>query len=672
MELRYVANGKARWVFARTAAIVPNATVTGYVVTVEDIHERKMLEMELHEKSALQRAVLDSAIQSVIATSPEGIITVFNRGAERLLGHRAEDVVGAVTPAIIHLESEVIARSEELSRMLGRPVAPGFETVVALAKTGGADVREWTYVRSDGTQVPVSLSVTAIRSADGTITGYLSVATDIAERKRVDLIKDEFIATVSHELRTPLTSIRGALGLIAGGATGTLSTATRDMVDIAAKNSDRLVRLINDILDLEKIQAGRVQLQIADVELGALLDQVVNANAAFANGHGVIVELKQCPRVCVRADEDRLAQVLTNLISNAAKFSPRGGRVEIHVERRERDARINVVDHGPGIPPDLRDRLFEKFVQGDGSDRRSKGGTGLGLSITRELVSAMQGSVDHRATEGGGATFFVDLPLASRVDPSVGRKGAHVLVCEDDEDVALLLRMMLEQHGFEVDVATSLAEARRRIDETTYAAVTIDLSLPDGDGLTLVQEVRAHGRRPGLPFVVVSARAEPTRGELRGHCLGIADWVMKPIDPLRLRSAVAAAAAAGVPRTRKGRPRVLHVEDDEDLRRVVAAAVADVAVVRGAASAAEATALLGEETFDAVVLDLGLPDGSGADLLPAIERHGPIPIIVFSAAEPSKELATSLAATLVKARTTADDLSAKLVSLLGRGEGEGQ
>ena len=238
-----------------------------------------------------------------------------------------------------------------------------------------------------------------------------AAAHDITERKEISQMKNEFISTVSHELRTPLTSINGSLGLLAEGVTGTLPEKADELVGIARNNCDRLIRLINDILDIEKIESGRMDYHIGVLDIGALVTQAIEANQAFASQFDVFFTVEdRAAGATVQADSDRLLQVLTNLLSNAAKFSPVGDQVSITITRRNEQIRVTVTDNGLGIPPKFRTHIFEKFAQADSSDRRRKGGTGLGLAICRQIMEQLDGRIDFRTALGEGTSFFFELP----------------------------------------------------------------------------------------------------------------------------------------------------------------------------------------------------------------------------------------------------------------------
>jgi signal transduction histidine kinase len=214
---------------------------------------------------------------------------------------------------------------------------------------------------------------------------------------------------VSHELRTPLTSIRGSLGLLAGGAAGDLPEAARSLLDIAASNCERLVRLINDILDMEKIESGKMAFVPEPVALAPLVEQAVLSNRAYAHGFGVEIRIEEAVPGRVLADADRLHQVLTNLLSNAARHSPRGAAVEVRVRRAAGRLCVSVADRGAGIPPEFQPRVFEKFAQADTSSTRREKGTGLGLSISRAIIERHGGRIWFETAPGAGTTFSFEL-----------------------------------------------------------------------------------------------------------------------------------------------------------------------------------------------------------------------------------------------------------------------
>jgi signal transduction histidine kinase len=246
--------------------------------------------------------------------------------------------------------------------------------------------------------------------------GLLRALRYAVERKRLQRLKDEFVSTVSHELRTPLTSIYGSLGLLMGNAAGNLPDAAVRLLAIAHTNSQRLVRLVNDILDIEKMESGQIVFKFGRVEVRSLVGQAIEANRGFAKGSGVRIRLEDASVVCdVRADPDRLAQVVTNLLSNAIKFSPANNEVVVAIESGIDLVRISVRDHGPGISTDFKPRIFERFAQADATNARQKGGTGLGLSIVKQIVDRLSGDVGFADAPGGGTIFHVEVPCWKHV-----------------------------------------------------------------------------------------------------------------------------------------------------------------------------------------------------------------------------------------------------------------
>lgn len=366
---------------------------------------------ELGKTSAMLSNVLEASTEiAIIATDLKGTITLFNRGAENLLGYNSAEVIGIENPALFHLPSEIEERSQELFETTGQR-ASGFEVFAEGALRVGSETREWSYVCKQGEQIPVMLTVTPIRDNADRITGFLGIAQDITERKRIEKMKNEFISTVSHELRTPLTSVSGAISLVLSGRLGDLPEKTQKLLHTAYRNSERLGYLINDLLDIEKITAGEIDFDMKAQLILPILEQAVEENKTYGARRNVTLVLtSELAQARVNVDDQRLKQVLANLLSNAIKFSPDGSAVAVEATGTDAFITVSVVDQGPGIPENFHSRIFQKFAQADSSDTRQKGGTGLGLAITRELVERMGGTIDFETAEGGGSRFFFKLP----------------------------------------------------------------------------------------------------------------------------------------------------------------------------------------------------------------------------------------------------------------------
>ena len=367
------------------------------------------------------------------------------------------------------------------------------------------------------------------------------------ECERLARLKDEFVSTVSHELRTPLTSIFGSIGLLKAKAAGDLPEPALRLLGIAYTNCQRLVRLIDDILDLGKLELGKVVFNLKCVEVRALVEEAIEANLGFAEGYRVRMRLEDgCAVAKVRADSDRLAQVITNLLSNAIKFSPADGEVVVAIEKGAEFVRISVRNKGPGIPADFKPHIFERFAQADSTTTRQKGGSGLGLSIVRQIVDRLGGEVGF--SEASGETIFhVDLPcweqlVGMAIDRDAPPDTLRVLLCEDDPDMAAVLREHLKQAGFATDFAYTAGDAITAATGNQYCAILVDLLLPDGNGIDLIVRVRELPGYNETPVIVVSVDPSRGRTDPRTHQLNIFHWLSKPIDFDRLVRALPAPA----------------------------------------------------------------------------------------------------------------------------------
>ena len=594
---------------------------------------RQTMLNDLQATATRQSAIFDGAIDAIVTLNPSGSIETVNAAAERMFGYSARDLDRRDVSLLIDIAPD--GEGEFLKRL---GASQG-------ALEGGL-LRQMEATREDGERFPVDVALGAMQLPTGT--HVVAVIRDISERRRIEQLKDEFVSTVSHELRTPLTSIAGSLGLLAGGAAGPLPERAARLIQIAQANSQRLIRLINDILDIEKIESGKLRLEMAPLDLREVAARAVESVRGYADQLGVTLTLADGDAAPVRGDADRLIQVVTNLLSNASKFSPRGGEVQVTVNPETRLARLSVIDRGPGIPDSFRSRIFSKFAQADGSDTRAKGGTGLGLAIAREIAERHGGRLWFESAEGEGATFYLDLPLAAEVAKSAESDGPRLLIVEDDADAAEILRTMLESDGFAADVAATGREGLSAARTGVYSAVLVDLQLPDADGISLIRALRAGAGTRDLPVVVVSA--DTARGLARGRSLEVVDWMEKPFDQARLRGAVAAIYGRMADR----KPSILHVDDDRDILEITASALAGTAEITGVESLAAARAALARSRPDLVILDLGLPDGSGLELLGDLgdENGRTVPVIVYSAQEMDGALANRVEAVLTKSRTS--------------------
>jgi CheY-like chemotaxis protein len=367
---------------------------------------------------------------------------------------------------------------------------------------------EQIFIAKGGKPVWVLTNATLARNPDGSPQYIVKQLLNISERKEIDRMKSEFISVVSHELRTPLTAIRGSLGIMATAMRGSLPPKALRLVEIGHRNSERLIALVNDILDMEKLAANRMPFEARLEDLAALAQQAVESNAAYAEKYKVtyLVE-NRAADLPVLVDPGRLAQVFANLLSNAAKFSPEGGRVRVVIRTLRGRARVEIIDRGPGIPEEFKPRIFGRFVQADSSINRAKGGTGLGLHITRELVARMGGTIGFDSQAGEGTKFWVEFPIVEVSREPVAAPAAphipRVLHVEDDADLTAILAAALKGR-VELIAARTLKEAKALLQERSFAAIILDVGMPDGSGLSLIESVGAFANPP--PVIILSAR----------------------------------------------------------------------------------------------------------------------------------------------------------------------
>ncbi|MBT4017917.1 MAG: response regulator [Alphaproteobacteria bacterium] len=589
-------------------------------------------------------SIVSNSAEGIITISATGEITTFNQTAEDMFGYRAEQVLGQNVAMLMPTEEradhqQFVDQAEFFApRIINRS-------------------RDLYGLRSDNTLFPLELNVAPMRVGDER--SFVGIMRDITERLMIDRAKSEFVSTVSHELRTPLTSIKGSLGLIRSGAVGDLPDKLQSMLNIAYRNSERLVMLINDILDIEKMEAGKMDFHMKPVEMINLIDEAIESNKAYGDEHGVtFVRTGADDQVLVSGDSGRLIQVMSNLMSNAAKFSHEKEQVIISVTGNGDTVRISVIDKGPGIPEEFRANIFEKFSQADSSDTRKVGGSGLGLSITKAIVETHQGTIGFDTETGEGSEFWFELPTLDRKADTqyipVGENRPRILICEDEKDVAEVIQMLLTQAGFDTEIAYTAAQAREKLTGSNFDAMTLDLALPDCDGLTLMQELREDEQIPNLPIVVVSASANEGKLQVEGSAINVIDWIVKPIEPEALVDRLSKSLRPLEDTT----PRILHVEDDDSVLDIVHTLVSGMGYLTSARSLKEARSLLETEAFDLVLLDLMLPDGRGESLLPLLSSKDgkTIPVVVFSAIDVSRETARKIQVALVKSRTSNEEL----------------
>ncbi len=656
-------------------AVTALKTDDGFTFTafIEDISERKRAEAALRDLSSFQKAMLDNAGHAIISATPDGIIRLFNPAAESLLGYRADELVGKQTPAVFHDLEEVAARARLFSAELGVPIEPGFDVFVEKSRRDLPNEHEWTYIRKDGIRLTVLLNVTALRNAEGQITSFLGIASDITSLKIVErelitakeaaesasIAKSQFLANMSHEIRTPMN---GVLGLAALLRQTPLSPKQQRLTDTIVRSGNSLLDIINDILDFSKIEAGKLELEHTDFHLRILVDDVLELFAAPAHQKHLelIADVADSVPAFVKGDPARLRQILINLIGNAIKFTAQGEVVVSIVSIADGvDQSVlcfSVKDSGIGITPDALRSIFQPFAQADGSTTRKYGGTGLGLAIAKQLVTFMGGEIWAESQMGSGATFLFTVHLAHShlgstggLDSKQALPNQRVLVVDDSPTARLTLDRQLRNWGVTSTVAESGTAAvpllANAVDEgLPYDTVVLDLDMPGMNGLDTVRAIH-ETLQHHHPRVILMTPVERVDAA-EDHTGLITATLTKPVRPSDLHRALSGQAvlvSSSRPHEQEDRTRatphgsILLAEDNAVNQEVT---LGMLEVLGCTATAVEngrcAIELLASRPFSVILMDCQMPEMDGFEATRAIRRQEQktgkrIPIVALTA-----------------------------------------
>ncbi len=504
------------------------------------------------ELSHQQEILLDAVADGICGLDRQGRVTFANPAAARLLGAPVDALTGKPVHELLHGAAPA-DRACGQDCPLRRAAAP----------SSGASGEDNIF-RADGSSFPAEYALTPIRG-QGRFSGAVLSFRDISQRYALDRLKDEFISTVSHELRTPLTSIRGALGLLTSGILGETNEKAANLLRIALTNSDRLVRLINDILDLERIQSGREPLAFGSVQLADIVKQAIQDMQPMADAAGVQL-IHDATKVEITADSDRLLQVVTNLLSNAVKFSPPNSPVSVMLRPGVTGVILSVIDHGRGIPADKLETIFGRFQQVDASDSRQKGGTGLGLAICRTIVLQHSGRIWAERNPVRGSTFRIFLPYKPAPQPASGgvletQAGHGTLVLADaNADSRPRIAAQLARHGYSV-VQAATVEQTLSAARHDAQAILLDTALDGMNGWEILPLLRRADATARTPVVLMSVEDQQPPKELPAGADG---WVSKPLQEDALLAELARVLCGSGEKAR-----ILIVEDDRDLARVI-------------------------------------------------------------------------------------------------------
>lgn len=613
--------------------------------------ERVVLERQAAEDAARRRAIFDSTLDAIVLINPSGSIETINRAATRLFGYR---------------DADLIRRDISLVVDLAPGEGPFLDRIGLTGETLAEPFRHQLIAhRADGSTLPVETALGVMSLPDGI--HVVAVLRDISEREKAERIKDQFLSTVSHELRTPLTSIVGSLGLLRGGINGELSPGVQRLLVIAENNAKRLIRLVNDLLDMEKFESGQMSFDFEPIDLRECAERALDAVRGLAAEQQVTLTLREArDPVMVRGDGDRLIQVMTNLLANAVRFTPEGKTVTLDVHRRASHAEASIVDEGPGIDVELRSRLFTRFAQSIQAPAGTSRGTGLGLAISREIVRNHGGSIWYEPAPGGGSAFSFNLPLWNTItDQADGRATPRVLICTVDGE-ADAIAAALEDRSIRADVVHETLAMLDLLRQGHYLALLLDCRALGADN-TLLRRIRSEPEARALPIIAIAAGDQEDTPDF--GLLDVVDWIPRPIESARLNEAVASV----MDRAAVKMPLILHVDDDTDTLEITASALAGRARMARATDMASARSFIAENRPDVVIIDLGLPDGSGEDLVAEMASAGDrsTPVIIYSAQERNGAFAREVSAVLTKSKRSLSALVETIIEILDRKPDEG-
>jgi signal transduction histidine kinase/CheY-like chemotaxis protein len=524
----------------------------------------------LLKAGALQSAILNSANFAIIATDEDGVIQLFNVGAQRMLGYASTEVINQVRPSQMHDQAEVVQRAADLSVELKVHIAPGFEALAYKASRGLEDVYETTYICKDGSRLPIIVSITALRDGLGNIIGYLIIGTDNSLRRRAEAdlkqaihaaetasnAKSEFISRMSHELRTPLNAILGFAQLIETGIPAPTATQKRS-VDQILKGGWYLLELINEILDLALVESGRLALSNEPISMAEVLQECRFMMEPQALAHDVDMRFTEVGHPAfVFADRTRVKQVVINLLTNAIKYNRPGGSVSVDFSARSGSGlRLHVRDTGVGMATSQLAQLFQPFNR-LGREASAEEGTGIGLVVTKRLVELMGGTIGVESTVGAGSEFWVELRLSDAPALDRTESGSNPAApLPGNPDDAPYSVLYVEDNPANLDLVEQIIA--RRADVNFFSApeagagiafaraylpdvILMDINLPGISGMDAMQILRADPRTAHIPILALSANAVP-RDITHALEAGFIDYITKPIKVRAFLEALDAA-----------------------------------------------------------------------------------------------------------------------------------
>ncbi|PPJ63974.1 response regulator [Cuspidothrix issatschenkoi] len=642
--------------------------------TAELISVNHKLQTELDERKRTQEAlrisqtrfegILSIADDAIISIDGSQGITLFNQGAEKIFGYSAVEVLGKPLDILL---------PQRFTDVHSRHVAD-FGQTPNLARRMG-ERQEIFGCKKDGTEFSAEASISKLDINGEYI--YTVILRDITERRQIERMKDEFVSVVSHELRTPLTSIHGSLGMLTSGLLPTDSEQGKRLLQIATDSTDRLVRLINDILDIERIESGKVKMEKEICNLEDLITSALSIIQPLADKANVNLSVSSLP-VQLWVDPDRIVQILTNLLSNAIKFSLPNSRISVIVKQQNHEVLLAVKDTGRGIPENKLDSIFERFQQVDSSDSRNHDGTGLGLAICKSIVLQHDGSIWVESELGKGSNFYFTLPIITNISTEelvnvdidesmiISENYPLVLVCDDDAVIRNELAQLLKQGGYRVVTVATGKEAIATAIHEHPDVIVLDLLMPEMNGWETMALLKERTDTQDIPIVICSVYKQDHNNHLHPDFV---DWLSKPVEEKSLLQSLRKVVSKSARRVK-----ILIVEDDHDLADLLATVLErhDIETFI-AKTGKEAIQLSQKVNPDLIILDLILPESDGFTVVDWLKQHNQlynIPVVVYSAKDldDSERHRLKLGHTefLTKGRVTTNEFEQRVMDLLQR------
>ncbi len=613
---RLAKNGARISVLITVSPIKENKKIVGSGSIIQNIQKIKETEQGLRESEKKFRSFVETTNDWVWRVDERGSINYTNPSIKLILGYEPEEMLTN------HLSLFVFSEDRK-----------SFEQTFDNCSTHN---KGWTnqtlrWIHKNGSIIWLESNAEAVIDENNRFKGIQGVDRDITERKKLEKMKNEFVSMVSHELRTPLTSIQGSIGLILGKMRETISEKTSKLLTIADNNCKRLINLINDILDVEKIESGKFTLDLSPIDLIEVIHYTIQSLESFAAKYEVHIEKKAMPeKAVIHGDKNRMIQVMTNLLSNAIKFSDAGKAVTIDIVENNDSYTLSVSDQGYGIPENFKPNIFNKFERADNSTTRKKSGTGLGLPISKSIIEQHGGKLEFTSEENKGSTFSFTLSKyheqKNQKSETSEMQPISLLLLAENQELLEFIKNTLGDVNLALQRVESAEEAKKNLEKNTYQALILDIDvISEEDFLLLKKFINTN-----LPLIIVAKDIVQQKENYKAF--PILACIAKPIDPKLIVAKVREIKSKLFKRI----PRILYLEDDHDLASTVSSILKkENTEIIIASTLKEAQEKISKEPFDLVLLDLLLPDGRGEELLPYIniETKLPIPVIIFSVKE---------------------------------------